>query len=89
MSAILENSEAAIFNRVFQPNVGDFPRAAAAAIIGIGFDEVDRTRMAQLLEKAQLGTLSVEEAETLENYRHVGKLRELLKSRARRSLQTL
>jgi uncharacterized protein YnzC (UPF0291/DUF896 family) len=43
-------------------------------------------RMIYLLEKAKTGELSTEEAETLEHYRHVGKLLELMKSRARPSL---
>ena len=78
----------AILNRVIQPHSGDWPRAAAEAIPGIGFDEIDRQRMTSLLEKAKAGDLSNEEAEALENYRHIGKLLELMKSRARRSLQT-
>lgn len=82
-----EGSEAAILGRVFQPTLGGWPRAAAEAIIGIGFSESDRTEMSRLLEKAKTGELSTDEAEILENYRHVGKLLELLKSRARLSLQ--
>ena len=88
MSVLLESSEAAILNRVFQPDSGDWPRAAAESILSIGFDQTDRERMTSLLEKAKAGELSAEEAETLENYRHVGRLLELMKSRARRSLHT-
>jgi Ran GTPase-activating protein (RanGAP) involved in mRNA processing and transport len=88
MSAQLESSEAAILNRVIQPESGDWPRAAAEAILGIGFNETDREQMTALLEKAKAGDLTNEESEALENYRHIGKLLELMKSRARRSLQT-
>jgi hypothetical protein len=87
MNAALESSEAAILDRVFRPKVADWPRAAAEAILSVGFDQIDRDRMTQLLEKAKAGELSTEEAETLENYRHIGRLLELMKSRARRSLQ--
>jgi hypothetical protein len=87
MNAGLESSEAAILDRVFRPNNGDWPRAAAEAILSVGFDQNDRDRMTQLLEKAKAGELSTEDAETLENYRHIGRLLELMKSRARRSLQ--
>ena len=87
MNAALESSEAAILDRVFRPNKGDWPRAAAEAILSVGFDQNDRDRMTQLLEKAKAGELSTDEAETLENYRHIGRLLELMKSRARRSLQ--
>jgi hypothetical protein len=88
MNAALESSEAAILDRVFRPSAGDWPRAAAEAILSVGFDQSDRDRMTELLEKAKAGQLSTEEAETLENYRHIGRLLELMKSRARRSLQT-
>ena len=88
MSAILESSEAAILDRVFQPDAGNWPKAAAEAILSINFGKTDLDRMMSLLEKAKAGELSTLEAEMLENYRHVGKLLELMKSRARRSLLT-
>lgn len=89
MNAALESSEAAILDRVFRSNAGDWPRAAAEAILSVGFNQSDRDRMTQLLEKAKAGELSTEDAETLENYRHIGRLLELMKSRARRSLQNM
>ena len=87
MSIQLESTEVAILDRVIQPDSGDWPRAAAEAILGIGFNETDRERMTVLLEKAKEGNLTNEESQALENYRHIGKLLELMKSRARRSLQ--
>ena len=88
MSAHLESSEAAILSRVIQPDSGDWPQSAALAILGMGFNETDRECMTALLEKAKAGDITTEESETLEHYRHIGKLLELMKSRARRSLQT-
>ena len=88
MGTQLENSEAAILSRVIQPDSGDWPRAAAEAILGIGFSETDQEQMTVLLEKAKAGELTNEESEALEHYRHIGRLLELMKSRARRSLQT-
>ena len=88
MSAQLESSEAAILGRVIQPEAGNWPQAAAEAILGIGFNETDKGQMTALLEKAKAGDLTNEESEALEHYRHIGKLLELMKSRARRSLQT-
>lgn len=87
MSVQLESSEVAILDRVIQPDLANWPRAAAEAILGIGFNETDQERMTVLLEKAKEGNLTKEESQALENYRHVGKLLELMKSRARRSLQ--
>lgn len=88
MSVTLEGSEAAILDRVFRPDAGDWPREAAETILGLGFNRSDRQRMTRLLEKAKAGDISPEQAEVLENYRHVGRLLELMKSRARRSLRT-
>src|SRR6185369_9190515 len=88
MSSQLESREAAILSRVIQPDSGDWSPAAAEAILRIGFNETDRERMTALLEKAKAGELTNDESEALEHYRHIGKLLELMKSRARRSLQT-
>ena len=88
MSLMLEGSEAAILDRVVRPDAGGWPREAAKTILGIGFDRGDRDRMTRLLEKAKAGGLSPEQAEGLENYRRIGRLLELMKSRARRSLWT-
>ena len=41
MSIQLESTEVAILDRVIQPDSGDWPRAAAEAILGIGFNETD------------------------------------------------
>lgn len=87
MNPAIDKSEAAILDRVFRPNAADWPRAAAEAILDIGFDPSDRERMAQLMEMAKDGELSSEQVEELEHYRHIGRLLELMKSRARRSLQ--
>jgi len=87
MNPAIDKSEAAILDRVFRPNAADWPRAAAEAILDIGFDPSDRKRMAQLMEMAKDGELSPEQIEELEHYRHIGRLLELMKSRARRSLQ--
>ena len=86
MNATLENSEAAILNRLFRPSAGGWSQAAAQAILAIGFDEADRRRMCDLLEKSKAGALTTEEGHALESYRHVGRLLELMKSRARQSL---
>ena len=89
MSPPMESSEAAILDRVFRPNAADWSPVVAEAILKIQFDPNDRERMSELLEKSKSGELSQEQAETLENYRHVGRLLELMKSRARRSLRTV
>ncbi len=88
MSTVLESSEAAIPGRVIRPNAGDWPQAAAKAILGLSFGQMDRERMVTLLAKAKAGELADGEETELEHYRHVGRLLELMKSRARCSLQS-
>jgi hypothetical protein len=89
MHAMLENSETAILGRVFRPEAGDWPRGVAEAILTVGFNETDRERMGSLLDKAKAGELLPQEAEALENYRRVGRVLELMKSKARRSLKAV
>ena len=87
MSAIAENSEAAIWNRVVDPEAGDLAREAAESLLRIHLPNDDRQRVDELAEKARQGTLTALEQTELDNYRHVGRLLELLKSKARQSLK--
>jgi hypothetical protein len=87
MSAIAENSEAAIWERVVNPEAGDLAREAAESLLRIQLPEPDRQRVNELAERARLGTLTALEQGELANYRHVGRLLELLKSKARQSLK--
>jgi hypothetical protein len=87
MSGVLEQSEAAILERVFEPASG-LTAAAAEAVLRMGFAETDRERMIALLEKAKQGTLIPEESAALERYRHIGRMLELMKSKARQALRS-
>jgi len=84
LKVVKQLSSVGSYNRILET----WPQAAAEAILRIGFNETDRERMTILLERAKAGVLTNEEAEALEHYRHIGKLLELMKSRAPRSLQT-
>ena len=59
MSTVLETSEAAILGRVFKPETGGWPRAAAEAMLGVSFDNEDRNRMTELLEPGGLTRITV------------------------------
>jgi hypothetical protein len=87
MSVSLDTTEAAILNRVFLPVAGGWSPAAAEAIMSLRFADDDRERMLQLLERSQSDEATAEEHVELEHYRHVGKMLELMKSRARVSLK--
>ena len=88
MSSSVETTEAAILNRVFRPVAGGWSPAAAEAIMALQFDPADCERMLTLLEKATSDEASPDERIELDHYRHVGKMLELMKSRARLSLKT-
>ena len=64
MSPTVENSEAAIWNRVVDPEAGDLAREAAESFLHIRLPEADRQRVNELAEKAREGALTTaEEAE--------------------------
>ena len=62
-------------------------RAEAESILEFDFPPADVRQMNALAAKARQGTLSAAEEAQLENYRDVGRLLELLQSKARLSLQ--
>lgn len=83
MSLAIENSEAAILGRILNDENARLPREAAEFILRLRFPESDIDRMNALAEKARSDSLSADEADELENYRHLGHLLEILKSKAR------
>jgi hypothetical protein len=82
-----DTSEIAILSRVFRPERGSWSKAAAESVLDFDFPPADVRRMNALAAKARQGTLSASEAEQLDNYRDVGRLLELLQSKARLSLK--
>jgi hypothetical protein len=89
MSAIASHDELSILRRIIDPDQGSLPRSAAEAILRLDLHPADRARMQQLLEKNRDGELTVSEDEELENYCRVGRFLDLLRSKARHSLQSL
>ena len=86
MASITSDCEAAIFGRLIVPDQGDLPVAAARAMLTWSFDDRDRSRMQELLRRNQEGRLSPDEVDQLECYRRVGRMLDLLHSKARLSL---
>jgi hypothetical protein len=84
----LDTSEVAIFSRVLEPDQATLSIAAVESILGLGFKQADKDRMAELSAKAKQGTLSPEEQEAISNYERVGHALSLMKSKARRSLKS-
>jgi hypothetical protein len=84
----VDNSEAAILDRLIFPERGELPAEAAWYLLALDFDQADRERMHALAAMAREGVLSPDEASETDSYRHVGHLVALLQSKARRSLQS-
>src|SRR6266446_1081994 len=87
--ATAEISETAILSRIVCPEGEPLTREAAQWILQIRFAANDFARVQALNEKAQTGTLTQAEDQELEHYLHVGRLLEMMKSKARHRLRQL
>jgi hypothetical protein len=80
-------SIAEILEQVIAPRAGDFSPEAARALLTLGFDRPTTTRIRQLLQKNNRGTITADDRLTLEKYLRVGQLLDLLHAKARMSLK--
>lgn len=80
-------NETAILSRLIRPERDDLPPEAARSILKLAFDGEDRERMHDLAVRAQGGPLAEVEQAELDSYRRVGRLLELMHSKARLSLK--
>jgi hypothetical protein len=81
------NLEAAIWFRLFRPDEDGLSRELSRFFLSLTFDESDLARMHELAVKNQEGALTVEEDAQLRTYRRVGLQLDLLRAKARASLQ--
>ena len=84
-SATADNTEVAILGRVFEAEKGGLSPAVAQSWLNLRLPEADEERLRELSARAKKEELSGSEAELLENYLHVGRLLDLMRSKARRS----
>jgi hypothetical protein len=82
----MSESEVAIWSRLLQPDSGTLSPEAARAILKLDFTEEDRARLHELSTRGQSGSLSAAEETELTTYCRVGRLLDLMRSKARRSL---
>lgn len=75
-----------ILARLFDPERIELSSEAAESLLKLDFDEADRQRMTELAEKNQAGGLSEEERAELESYRQVAALVDLIRAKARLTL---
>jgi len=81
------NTEAAILERIIEPESDTLDPALARHILSLNFRAADHQRMHVLSAKAQEGTLTEDEERELDSYLHLGNFLALLKSKARISLK--
>jgi hypothetical protein len=74
-----------VLRRLIDPAQGDLSPGAAEAVLQLGFDPADQTRIEALASKSNLGTLTSEEAEEYDGYIAAADLLSLWKSKARLS----
>src|SRR5262249_10522468 len=84
---VSEPLELAILKRAIRPSTPSFPPEIAEAILEIELDSKDKARLHQLALQGQKGLLTGEESQELETYRRIGYFLDLLRSKARRSIQ--
>jgi len=80
---IAPNSEAAIWARLIDSQPDQLTRDAAQYLLGFGFAERDHSRMQDLAEKSQAGTLTDDESREFDSYLHIGNLLSVIQSKAR------
>lgn len=81
------DAEAAILERVIRPDQGNLSPEVAKELLRLDFPESDHTRMAELSEKAQQGSLSEIERDELDGYINVSHFIAFIQSKARISLK--
>ena len=87
MSMTSPSSESAIWSRVIHSERAEMPPEAAHYFLKLGFEQADLDRMHDLTLRNQLGSLSQDEQEALNNFRQVGLQIDLLRSKARLALR--
>jgi hypothetical protein len=81
----MENESSAL-ERVFKPAEGDLAPDMARRLLDFDFSETDQARYSELSDKAQLGTLSKEEQNELEDLLTANDVLMVLHAKARSSL---
>ena len=87
MSSRPSLTEAEIWNRAIQPEIGDLRVEAAQEFLRLKLSAADVERVRDLSAKASAGSLTAQENEELDRYLNVGRTLEFIKAKARLSLR--
>ena len=83
----IPNDEAAILARAVDSANWTLTRDAAQALVELKLADDDQQRMDELAQKARAGELTADDEVEIDNYRQIGCLIEVMKSKARLSLR--
>jgi hypothetical protein len=89
MAVASENTETAILARILEAHEGNLTAQVAESWLRLSLPAADEKRLRELTSKAKTGSLSQEDEVLLENYLDVGRLLDVMKSKARLSLSQL
>jgi hypothetical protein len=89
VSALSNLTEAEILAQAIAPEEEGLPREVALALLSVQFREPASTRMRELLDRNNCGTLTPAEQDALDKYRRVGQFLDLMQAKARLSLKQL
>jgi hypothetical protein len=80
-------SDIAILKRILDPITQTLSAETAQALLALAFPPADRERLHALLVKNQAGALTPAEQQELESYLRMGRVLDLLHSKARQVLK--
>lgn len=81
-------TEADILTEIVGPNRPGLSPEVAEAVLGVHLSESATTRIRDLLQKKNAGTISSVELTELDRYLRVGQFLDLMQAKARRSLDS-
>ncbi len=79
---ITPGGEAAIWARLIESQPGELTPEAARYLLALQFDEKDQSRVQELADRSQAGTLSEDDAREFDSYLHIAKARIVLDRQA-------
>jgi hypothetical protein len=80
------DTEAKLWARLIESQPDDLTPEAVKYFLQLGFTEEDQTRMQELADRSERGTLTEAEAREFDTYLHIGNLLAVMQSKARLAL---
>ncbi len=84
--SIVPGSEAAIWARLIESQPEELNPEAAKYLLRLGFNDFDQSRLHELADRSQAGTLTEDEGREFDSYLRIGNLLAVMQSKARLAL---